>query len=153
MPNTFWGEALLHVVDVTNNSPCKANDGVPPVTVWDGTKPDLKSFHPFGCKGYALRQVGGHKLSSKSIECVFLSRDQEHRAWRLYDMENKKIFVSRNVKFDDNLFPFKQREKKEKQVNQSEEKEEDLEEEEDKKKWKKRKKKFKLWCTWTGGAT
>ncbi|XP_021751699.1 uncharacterized protein LOC110717342 [Chenopodium quinoa] len=46
------------------------------------------------------------KFASRSRKCVFLGYPFEKKGWRLYDLESKKFFVSRDVKFVEDVFPF-----------------------------------------------
>lgn len=39
-------------------------------------------------------------------ECVFLGYPYGQRGDKLYDLEDHKIFLSRDVKFQEHIFPF-----------------------------------------------
>jgi hypothetical protein len=107
MPAQFWAEAMLAASDITNNVPCVANEGVPPVVIWDGAQPQLATFKVFGCAAYAHTQ-GASKLDSRTVECVYLGRDKSRKGWRLWSIKDKRVFTSRDVHFNEQLFPFKE---------------------------------------------
>lgn len=46
------------------------------------------------------------KLSAKSKQCVLVGYETGARAYRLWDRDSRKIIVSRNVTFNERLFPF-----------------------------------------------
>lgn len=56
----------------------------------------------FGCKAFVLdkRRANG-KLSSKAIPCVLVGYSTQSKAYRLWSPEQRKIIVSRDVKFFD----------------------------------------------------
>lgn len=48
----------------------------------------------------------GDKFASRSRRCVFIGYSYNQKRWKLYDLETKKYFVSRDVKFIEHKFPF-----------------------------------------------
>ncbi|CAL2258609.1 unnamed protein product [Prunus armeniaca] len=49
-----------------------------------------------------------HKLSFKSIPCVFIGYDDHYKGYRCLDPFSGRIYISRNVTFDETSFPYKQ---------------------------------------------
>jgi hypothetical protein len=47
-----------------------------------------------------------HKLSHRSVACVFLGYASNHRGYRCMDLESRRIIISRHVIFDETQFPF-----------------------------------------------
>src|SRR6187397_875409 len=47
-------------------------------------------------------------LTEKGVRCVLLGYPGGQKAYRLMDLETRKIFVSRDVEFKEYIFPFKQ---------------------------------------------
>lgn len=62
---------------------------------------------PFGCLVYAVN-LSPHrrKFDMKSVRCIFPGYNQSYKGYQVYDLENHKLFVSRDVKFKPNQFPF-----------------------------------------------
>jgi hypothetical protein len=55
LSNTFWGEALSTTNYLQNTSPTKANpNGMIPIEVWTGKKPNLSHLRGFGNTFFAL---------------------------------------------------------------------------------------------------
>jgi Reverse transcriptase (RNA-dependent DNA polymerase)/gag-polypeptide of LTR copia-type/GAG-pre-integrase domain/Integrase core domain len=103
LPIRFWIESLRNAVRIRNSIP--HDSGKSPYEMLKGSMPNLSSFKPFGC--LAMMHIGSQKkLDVKSLSCVLLCT-LEHRNYRLYDINNRKIVISRNVTFDENEFPFK----------------------------------------------
>ena len=68
--------------------------------------PDPSKLHIFDCLCFPwLRPYASHKLNPKSSPCVFLSYSLTQSAFLCFDPILHKIFVSRHVKFVENVFP------------------------------------------------
>ena len=69
--------------------------------------PDPSKLHVFGCLYFPwLRPYSFHKLDQKSSPCVFLGYSLTHSDFLCFDTLLHKIFVSRHVKFVENVFSF-----------------------------------------------
>jgi hypothetical protein len=55
-----------------------------------------------------LSTTASHKLSPRSIVCVFLGYPASHRGYRCLDLSTRCIITSRHVIFDETTFPFAQ---------------------------------------------
>jgi len=53
------------------------------------------------------------KFDKKAKKCVFLGYQRGTRGYLLYNLHNREIFLSRNIEFYENNFPFYQSEKHE----------------------------------------
>jgi hypothetical protein len=73
-----------------------------------GTKPDYKFLKVFGCACWPnLRLYNSHKLTLRSKECVFVGYSSSHKGYKCLDRSSGRIYISRDVVFDENKFPFK----------------------------------------------
>ena len=82
-------------------------DGKTPYEVLYGHKPSYEHLRVFGSLCYAHNQgTKGDKFASRSRQCVFIGYPYGQKGWRLYDLETRKYFVSRDVVFIENEFPF-----------------------------------------------
>ncbi|KAL5767185.1 hypothetical protein ACOSQ2_013968 [Xanthoceras sorbifolium] len=74
--------------------------------------PDLKTnllsvdhFRIFGCIAFAhILDEKRKKLDDKGEKCIFLSVSKQSKAYKLYNPKTKKIFISRDVVFDEEKF-------------------------------------------------
>lgn len=102
MPSELWAEAIRHSVYVLNRLPTRALSGQTPYEMWMGHKPDISHIRVFGC--VAHMKVPGNrakKLDDRSQEVVNLGKEPGTKAYRLYDPIINRLFVSRDVIFDE----------------------------------------------------
>jgi len=48
------------------------------------------------------------KLSSRADKCVFLGYSNEKNGYKMFSLDTKSVFFSRDVIFYENVFPFKE---------------------------------------------
>ena len=69
--------------------------------------PDYDFLHTFGCLYFPfLHPYHAHKLDFRSSPCVFLGCGSSHLGYRCFDLASQCIYVSRHVRFHENVFPF-----------------------------------------------
>ena len=102
VPGRFWGEAVTTAVYLLNRAPTKSLDGMTPFEAWFGKKPGVRHLRTFGCVCYAKRVGPGiTKLSDRSVPGIFIGYEPGTKAYRVYDPENKRLMISRDVIFDE----------------------------------------------------
>lgn len=107
LPLEFWGECILMAAYLINRTPTSLLDGKTPFEKLHSRPPPLHHLRVYGCLCYAHNQ--SHKLdkfASRSIKCVFLGYPNGKKGWRVYNLDTKKIFYSRDVVFFEDTFPF-----------------------------------------------
>lgn len=100
----MWGEALLTVVYLTNRSPTDSSK-LTLYEMWEDKKPNLKNLQIFGCKAYVKilneekknEEISLKKLNERSEKCIFIG--YALTGYKLWDKENWKIKIARDVKF------------------------------------------------------
>ena len=103
LPKTFWAEALNTAVYVHNRSPTTSLNKITPYEALVGRKPSVSHFRVFGSICYShVPKDERRKLDFKSKKCVFVGYSTFSRGYRVYDLENKKTIVSRDVIFNEN---------------------------------------------------
>jgi transposase InsO family protein len=94
----FWGEVVLCVVCIPNQCPSTCINNKSPYELWYNRLHVVQHFRVFGFPCYALiPKQQCDKLGAKSRKCIFLGYSNTSRSYRLYDEENKKFVVSRDV--------------------------------------------------------
>ncbi|KAI7815493.1 Retrovirus-related Pol polyprotein, partial [Rhyzopertha dominica] len=109
LPSTFWAEALAAANFIRNRCPTKAIKLQIPYELWSKKKLTadcVNTIKVFGCKAWA-HNLEGRKLDAKAIECINLGFQDNMKGHRLWDLNRRKIILSRDVIFEEDNFPFK----------------------------------------------
>lgn len=107
LPQTFWGPAILMATHVINKLPSQILHWKSPYEVLHGHPPDYTFLKTFGCLCFAAN-TSPHKskLDTRTFTCCFIGYSSSQKAYRVYDLNTHKLFVTRDVKFYENIFPF-----------------------------------------------
>ncbi|KAF8723025.1 hypothetical protein HU200_022172 [Digitaria exilis] len=107
-PLSFWAEAPQTATYLLNRRPCRATGTTTPHQLLLGVPPTYDDLRVFGCLCYPnTTATSAHKLSPRSMACVFLGYPPDHRGYRCYDVESRRVFTSRHVVFNKHQFPFR----------------------------------------------
>jgi hypothetical protein len=105
MPFKYWDEIFLVATYLINRTPTKLLSYDTPLHKLFGATPDYSSFWVFGCACWPnLRH--SHKLQLRSTRCVFLGYSNMHKGFKYLDISKGRIYISRDVLFDESVFPF-----------------------------------------------
>lgn len=70
-------------------------------------KPNYNFLKVFGCSCFPLISKGlRNKFEPTANKCVFIGYSNRHKGYLCMNLENKKIIISRNVRFNEKEFPF-----------------------------------------------
>jgi hypothetical protein len=106
MPLKFWDEAFLTAAYLINRLPSKTIDNLTPLECLI-KKPDYSALHMFRCACWPhLRLYNSHKLQFWSKQCVFLGYSDLRKGYKCQDVSSGRIYISRDVIFDKEVFPF-----------------------------------------------
>ena len=107
LPKAYWGEVALYVAYILNCTLRESLDGKTPYEILTGKIPDIQMIHAFGCSAYChIPKEQQSKFEPKAELCVLLGIQPNFDAFRLLHLSDLKIVVSRNVSFDDRIFPY-----------------------------------------------
>lgn len=102
LPSLIWGEAVRHSVYILNRLPTRALSGQTPYEAWTGSKPNIGHIRVFGCLAHMkIPQVHTRKLDDRSIQVINLGKEPGTKAYRLFDPLNNRVYVSRDVVFEE----------------------------------------------------
>lgn len=98
LDNSFWAEAMNTATYTLNMIPL--DNGKSPNELWNNEEGDIESLKVFGCKALVhVPDQKRRKLDDKSQECIFLGYEPNTKAYRLYNIRNDLIVISRDVDF------------------------------------------------------
>jgi hypothetical protein len=108
LPKTFWDEACLTSCFLINRLPTPLLKNQSPYQKLFNRTPDYTFLKVFGCACFPnLRPYNTHKFSLRSKECIFIGYSPNHKGYKCYHIESGYIYVSRDVIFHEDSFPFK----------------------------------------------
>ena len=102
----MWGEAVKAACHTKNCCPVNSNNFCTPNERWSGRTPGVKHLKPFGCKVFvAIPKQHRDKLDPRSEEGYLVGYENFTKGYRVWiPSKGHKICVSRDVKFEENIF-------------------------------------------------
>jgi hypothetical protein len=106
MPLKFWDESFTSAIYLINKTPSKVLNFTTPREQLFHIKPDYEVMRVFGCAYWPhLRPYNTQKLEFHSKQCVFLGYSPMHKGVKCLDIPTGRVYISRVVIFDKNIFP------------------------------------------------
>lgn len=107
VPLKFWDEAFLTATYLINRLPSSVLNFQTPFQHLYSTAPEFNHLKVFGCACWPnLRPFNSRKLSYRSIRCAFLGYSPLHKGYKCLDISTGRVYISRDVIFDETVFPF-----------------------------------------------
>lgn len=107
MPLKFWDEAMQAATYLINRVPSRVIQNMSPLEKLHHQKPDYTSLRVFGCAYWPnLHPYNNHKLQFRSKRCVFLGFSNMHKGFKCLEVSTSRVYISRDVVFDETIFPF-----------------------------------------------
>lgn len=107
VPLVYWVEALHTATHLINLLPTSRLNFLTPHEAIFRSALDYSHLHVFSCLCYPnVSATAPHKLSPRSIPCVFIGYPSSHKGFRCLDLATGKVIISRHVVFDELSFPF-----------------------------------------------
>jgi hypothetical protein len=109
MPPRFWDEAFHIACFLINRMPRRTISQDTPLHKLLSTQPDYTKMCVFGCPCWPnLRAYNDKKLSFRIRQCVFIGYSASHKGYKCFDRTTGRVYISRDMVFDENVFPFSQ---------------------------------------------
>jgi hypothetical protein len=107
VPFRFWSDAFSTACFLINRTPTRVLNMKTPLELLFKELPDYTFFKVFGCACWPhLRPYNNHKLGFHYKKCVFLGYSALHKGYKCLHVLSNRVYISRDVIFDENLFPF-----------------------------------------------
>lgn len=112
-PLSFGGECDLTATYIINQLPSKIIGDKTPYEVLFGHQPEYDHMRVFGCLAYYKNnETNGDKFEPRGKLEVFLGYPPGKKGYKIYDLEQRKMMMTRDVKFIEDIFPFSKTESK-----------------------------------------
>ncbi len=99
MPLKFWDEAFLSAIYLINSIPSRVLKDISPLEKLFAKQPDYNALRMFSCSCWPnLRPYNKHKLQFRYS--IF------HKGFKCLDLSTGRVYISRDVIFDETKFPF-----------------------------------------------
>lgn len=107
VPIKFWADCVQAAAHISNRLPTQTLEGKAPYEVLYNSKPDYSQLKFFGCL-VALNPERKHdKFKDNDIPCVFIGYPSQQRGYKILNLINNSVFVSRHVIFYEHIFPYR----------------------------------------------
>jgi len=104
-PKHFWSYAIKHAIYLINSIPSLVTKKQTLYELLHNQKPDVSMLKVFGSLCYASTTGPKQKFDSRSRKGFFLGYQFGIKGYIILDLQNKDIFVSRDVIFYESHFP------------------------------------------------
>lgn len=100
LPLQFWGDCLLIATYLINRTPTPVLNNKSPYEILFQKPPSYEHLRVFGSLFFATTLPHPtDKFASRAIKGVFLGYPYAKKGYKILNLETKKFFVSRDVKF------------------------------------------------------
>ena len=107
-PTFLWVEAFTTAAFLINHLPSSSINFTSLYFHLYGAHPNYSILRVFGTRCYPyIWDIKKTKFDPKTVSCVFVGYNDKHKGYRCFDPKTNRMFVSRHVIFDENLFPYK----------------------------------------------
>lgn len=107
IPLSYWGDCVLTAVHLINRTPSSVLNHKTPYEILYEEKPDYAHLKIFGCLVFTSNpNIHTDKFSMRGVQCVLLGYPTHKKGYKLLNLITKQLFVSRDVKFYESIFPF-----------------------------------------------
>ena len=109
VPYRFWSDAFCTACFLINRLPSRVIEMKTPLERLLGETPDYTFFRVFGCACWPhLHPYNKRKPEFQSKQRVFLGYSVGHKGYKCLHIPINRVYISRDVVFDENIFPFSQ---------------------------------------------
>lgn len=102
LPKEFWEKVVSRATYLSNWSPNRSVWGKKSQEAWSGRKSDISHLRVFGSVTHVhIADEKISKLNEKREKFIFVGYDQSSKGYKLYNPNNNKIVINRDMVFDE----------------------------------------------------
>jgi len=103
IPEKLWAEITATATYLRNRLPSKVSHDKTPYELWRGKKPNVQHLRIIWSDAYAhiAKRRRKSKLSARANKLKLIGYDEERKAYRLWNPDEERIEISRDVIFDE----------------------------------------------------
>lgn len=111
VPKRFWSHAIQTAAYIINRLPSRVLNFKSPFEVLRGKTGGFEHLRVFGCVCFVHIQASHRgKLDARAAKCVLLGYSSTQKGYKCYDPTLRKLYVTRDVRFDESTFFFQKSE-------------------------------------------
>ncbi|MFS8020746.1 putative RNA-directed DNA polymerase [Helianthus anomalus] len=107
LPLRFWSDCVLTAVYIINRLSSSVLNGKSPYELMFDFKSSLSHLRNFGCLCFSTIVNEPDKFAYHADKCVLIGYSNVKKGYKLWCLDEKKVFYSRDVKFYEHVYPFK----------------------------------------------
>lgn len=107
LPLKYWGECVMTAVHIINRLPTTVLTNKTPYECLFDELPSYQHMKIFDCLAFSCNpSFTSDKMAPRGVPCVFLGYPPFKKGYRLLNLFTMYEFISRDVTFCENIFPF-----------------------------------------------
>lgn len=106
LPSMFWGCCIETSTYIINSVPSTILQDKPPFEMLYGKVTSLHHLRVVGCLCYVSLLPRQGKFNVGAVNCILLGYGIHQKGYKVFDLDKKQVFISRDVVFHETIFPF-----------------------------------------------
>lgn len=102
LPLFLWADATHTAVYLKNRTASNVIGGCTPYELWFAKKPSVAHLRVFGCDAYVhIPKEQRTKWEKNAFKGILVGYHEESKAYRVFDAESRRVFIRRDVIFNE----------------------------------------------------